>query len=97
MALRDDGRLGDWIVEALTAHGGSADIVQICKHIWEHHEAELRQSGDGFYTWQYDMRWNGQKLRDEEILQPKKKGDRGPWRLMRHARRIINQAEAGND
>ena len=38
-------------------NGGSAGIVEICKHIWQFHEAEIRNSGDLLYTWQYDMRW----------------------------------------
>lgn len=82
MTLQNDDRVAAWIIEALEAHDGEASIVQICKYIWEHREAEIRQSGDGLYTWQYDMRWHGKKLRDEGILQPKKKGA-GPWRLAR--------------
>ena len=53
MPTRDD--LCEWVIEALRAHNGRARIVAICKHIWEHHERELKRSGDLFYTWQYDM------------------------------------------
>ena len=81
MTLKNDGRLALWIVEALEAHGGSASIVEICRHIWKKRESELRKSGDDFFTWQYDMRWVGNKLRTEGALQPKTRGDRGPWRL----------------
>ena len=83
MTLKSDGRLARWIVEALEAHDGSASIVEICKHIWRTHESDLRKSGDGFYTWQYDMRWAGDRLRAEGVLQPKRRGDRGPWRLLK--------------
>ena len=79
MATKEN--LQSWIVEALEAKGGSASIVEICKHIWQSHEPELRSSGDLFYTWQYDMRWAGDKLRDSGALQPKSRGDLGPWRL----------------
>lgn len=74
--------LKGWVIEALVAQGGSASIVEICKHIWQFHEQEIKNSEDLLYTWQYDMRWAGQKLRDSGILQPKPKGDRGPWRLV---------------
>lgn len=50
--------------------GGKGSIVDICRHIWENHEAELKASGDLFYTWQYDMRWAGQRLSDDRKLDP---------------------------
>ena len=81
MATKYD--LQDWVIDALEAHGGSAEIVEICKHIWHHHETDLKTSGDLLYTWQYDMRWAGNSLRAEGKLLPKPRGDRGPWRLAR--------------
>jgi hypothetical protein len=62
MATRAD--LEHWVLEALEALGGRARIVAICEHVWHHHEQDLRKSGDLFYTWQYDIRWAGQRLRD---------------------------------
>jgi hypothetical protein len=79
MAKRSD--LKDWVVEALKANGGSATIPEVAKHIWENHEAELRASGELFYTWQYEARWAANQLRKEHKLQPKPRGDRGQWRL----------------
>lgn len=70
MTIKNDGTLDEWVIEALEAHGGSASIVDICKHIWEFHESDLRKSGDDFYTWQYDMRWVGNRLREDGVLQP---------------------------
>ena len=81
MTLKNDGRLDQWVVEAPKAHGGGATIMEICKYVWQHYELELRKSGDGFYTWQYDIRWAGDRLRNERVLQPKNRGDRGPWRV----------------
>ena len=52
-------KLMQWVVEAIQANSGSATIVQICKHVWTNHEEEIINSGDGFYTWQYDIRWAG--------------------------------------
>ena len=66
MATKTD--LQEWILLALEQMGGKGKIIDICKHIWANHEVELRRSGDLFYTWQYDMRWAGQKLRDSNIL-----------------------------
>ena len=76
MANKSDLKI--WVVEALKDHGGKAHIVSICKFIWDKYESELRRSGDLFYTWQYDMRWAGNRLRDAGVLKPKPKGDRGP-------------------
>lgn len=74
-------KMSDWIVGALEHHGGSASIVDVAKHIWEHHEPELRASGDYFYKWQYQMRWDAQRLRDEGHLA---KGHQGQnWALLR--------------
>jgi len=79
MASRHD--LQDWVIEALQALGGRGKVVDVCKHIWKHREAELRASGDLFYTWQYDVRWAAQKLRDGGKLRPAL-GDRAtPWQL----------------
>ena len=79
MANKND--LKSWVIQALMAQSGSAHIAQVAKHIWDHHDAELRASGDLFYTWQYDMRWAADQLRAENRLKPKPRGDRGPWRL----------------
>lgn len=69
MADKEDLKL--WVIQALKEmQGGAGSVVDICRYIWENHEADLRSSGDLFYTWQYDVRWAGQKLRDEHKLQP---------------------------
>ena len=79
MATKYD--LETWLTEALKALGGSGRIAGICKHVWEAHEAELRDSGELFYTWQYDVRWAAQRLRNAGVLKPAK-GRRGrPWEL----------------
>ena len=62
MATRDT--LVDWVYNAVEENGGRTSLVSVAKHIWDHHERELRNSGDLFYTWQYEMRWAGQRLRD---------------------------------
>ena len=66
MVDREDLKI--WVYEAVKESGGVASIVTVAKHIWKHHEIELRASGDLFYKWQYDMRWAAQKLRNSKKL-----------------------------
>ncbi|MHC1726297.1 MAG: hypothetical protein AB9866_09865 [Syntrophobacteraceae bacterium] len=78
MISRED--LKPWILAALKAHGGKAGVKQVCKYIWDHYEQEIRVGGDILYTWQYDVRWAAQTLRDEGILKPAH-GSKRPWEL----------------
>jgi hypothetical protein len=77
MATRHD--LQDWIVEALAASGGVAHLLDVSRNVWREHEAELRASGDLFYTWQYDLRWAATKLRKTSRLRPPR--DPGTYEL----------------
>jgi hypothetical protein len=81
MATREN--LRHWVEQALRALGGEGTIVEVARHMWENHEDELRASGDLFYTWQYDMRWAAQRLRDGGALAPLKGSRRGIWALKR--------------
>jgi len=65
--------LKNWVYEALFELGPST-VPVIAKHIWDNHESELRAAGDLFYTWQYAMRWEAQKLQHEGRLLKKVKG-----------------------
>jgi len=71
--------LKDWIMEALQSAGGGAQMVDVCKHIWSHHENDLRAAGDLFYTWQYEVRWAAQMLRDTGDLAAASPSRRGWW------------------
>jgi len=77
MATKYD--LEPWLVAAITDLGGEARIPAVCRHVWEHHESELRASGDFFFTWQYDIRWAAQRLRDQKVLVPDGQAPRGIW------------------
>lgn len=77
----DKSVLRDWTVEALEQLGGSGTVVDVCRVIWQRHEPDLRAAGDLFYTWQYDVRWAAQNLRDEGTLEPALGSRRGPWVL----------------
>ena len=72
------------VLEALRDLGGSGTVVEVCRQVWQRHEPELRSSGDLFYTWQYDIRWAAQKLRDEGALGPSHKGVGSKWTLADH-------------
>jgi hypothetical protein len=73
--------LVDWVRSAVAAEGGRATLVQVAQHIWANHENDLRNSGDLFFTWQYDMRWAANILRHRGILKPTASVDRGFWQL----------------
>lgn len=75
----------DWVGlvhEALMDAGGSAPEYLVAKHIWANHEAGLRAAGEPlFYTWQYDIWWAAQKLRDKGVLATPGATKRGEWVL----------------
>jgi hypothetical protein len=66
--MASNALLKTWVLEALEALGGSGKVVDISRHIWENHEADLKAEGDLFYTWQYAMRWAAQTLQHEGKL-----------------------------
>ena len=75
---RDD--LKQLILDAITVRGATARIPEIGKYIWERHEADLRASGDFFYTWQYELRWASNQLAREGKLD--KTSTRGIWKKL---------------
>jgi len=79
MAVKRD--LREWVLEALKRNGGRASIVEVCKHIWENHQTELRRSKNLFYTWQYDVRWVAHQLRKEGIVRSQAVSPKGMWEL----------------
>ena len=70
--------LQEWVIEALRDLGGEAHLARIAEHIWNNHESDLSASGDLFFTWQYDMRWQAQNLQKAGKL---KKLSRS-WKLL---------------
>ncbi len=69
------------VVEALRKNGSKGTIVQVSKYIWDNYEQELRDSGDIFYTWQYEVRWAAKKLRDKGIMKPVTESPKRVWEL----------------
>ena len=80
MATKYD--LQSWVTEALETLGGAGTVVEVAREIWQRHEGDLRASGDLFYTWQYDMRWAAQVLRDTGQARPASATRRGRWELI---------------
>jgi hypothetical protein len=70
-----------WVLEALRELGGRAPILEVCKHVWRHHEADIRAAGDLMFEWQYEIRWAGDLLRREGALRPADLAQRGIWEL----------------
>jgi hypothetical protein len=70
-----------FVVEALRSLGGSGSVLDVTKHVWQVHEQDLRQSGDLFFTWQYDVRWAAQHLRNSGYMKAAGGNRRPPWEL----------------
>lgn len=68
------------VLEAIVAHKGKANLVQVAKYIWDNYNMELQKS-DILYTWQYDMRWAAYRLRKDGKLKQMSECDRGAWEL----------------
>jgi hypothetical protein len=75
--------LPNLVLEALHHLGGSGTVVDVAREVWQRHESELRASGDLFFTWQYDLRWAAQELRNESRLAPTSRGAASRWALQR--------------
>ncbi|WP_066647456.1 MULTISPECIES: hypothetical protein [Sphingomonas] len=74
-------RLQLWVREALAELGGAASVNDVARQIWLNHEADLRNEGEHFYSWQYDIRWAAQKLRETGKAGLRKQGSKSIWYL----------------
>jgi len=79
--MADRSSLKAWVLHALRELGGTGTIVDVCKIVWRDHHDELEASGDLFFTWQYDIRWAAQYLRDTGYLVPAVRRRNVPWSL----------------
>jgi hypothetical protein len=69
-----------WLQSALVSIGGKGTVRE-CEEIWQRHESELRNSGDPFYSWQYDVRWAANRLRRKNKMKPVGISPTGIWEL----------------
>ncbi len=77
---RDD--LPDILYCTIKDMGGKADIIGICKYVWNHYQDELKKSRDLFYTWQYDIRWAATELRKTKRMKAAEQSPRGIWEIV---------------
>lgn len=70
------------VKEALMANGGKGTIVGVCKYVWTNYNKDLENSGDLFYTWQYDIRWAATNLRGKGIMKSVDDSPKGIWELL---------------
>lgn len=80
MASKED--LQGWVRDALRAHGGRASSVEVSSHIWGNHEAELRNSSDLFFAWQYDMRRSANRLGRAGVMKAAESSPVGIWEVV---------------
>jgi hypothetical protein len=69
------------LTHALRSEGGQATITEVSRHVWQHHEPDLRASGDLFFNWQYELRWAAGELRRAGRLKAADASPRGVWSL----------------
>jgi hypothetical protein len=69
------------ILTALGSAGKKEKIAKIAKFVWDNYETDLKASGDFFYTWQYELRWAGDQLVKEGLLD--KTSHRGMWERLK--------------
>ena len=75
--------LTEILEEALVSLGGKGRIVEICEYIWNKYQEELFDSGDIFYTWQYDLRMSAKEtLKAEGKVITLKDGKKSVWKLV---------------
>lgn len=86
--MTDRSSLKAWVLEALRELGGEGKIVEVCKLVWRDHQAELEGAGDLFYTWQYDIRWAAQYLRDNGYMVSVARRRNAPWVLSDSGRTV---------
>ena len=75
--------LTEILEEALIALGGEGKIVEICEYIWIKYKEDLLDSGDIFYTWQYDLRMSAKEtLKAKGKIVTLKDGKKSVWKLV---------------
>ena len=62
--------LPNLLYETIKSLGGKAVMIDIFREFWKLYSKQIRQSGDLFYTWQYDIRWAATKLRKQNKMKP---------------------------
>jgi hypothetical protein len=74
--------LPDILYSSIKSMGGQTSIIDVCRYIWKHYQQELLNSGDLFYTWQYDIRWAATELRKTKRMKAVELSQRGIWEII---------------
>lgn len=74
--------LPELLYNVLKKMGGSASLIQVCKKFYSIYEQELKNSGDLFYTWQYDIRWAATALRKSGRMKDARVSPSGVWEII---------------
>lgn len=74
--------LPEIVLKALESNNGKGTIIEVSKYVWKNYKTELENSGDLFYTWQYDIRWAATDLRKNGLIKDSKVSPKGLWELM---------------
>ena len=68
-------------MEALIELGGKGTLLDVAKIIWKNHKIDLENSGNLFYSWQYDYRWAATYLREKGVMKSVQESEKGIWEL----------------
>jgi hypothetical protein len=74
--------LPDILYDAIKDNDGQVSIIEICKYIWDKYEEDLKNSGDLFFSWQYDIRWAATELRKSKRMRAAELSPRGIWEII---------------
>jgi hypothetical protein len=74
--------LPDVLYKVLSDLGGQANIITVCKLVWEKYKSDLEKSGDLFYCWQYDIRWAATELRKTGRMKAAEVSPKGIWEII---------------
>lgn len=74
--------LPEKLYKTLKLMGRKGTIIEICKVFWDEYEEKLRESGDLFYTWQYDIRWAATELRKSGKMKAAEFSKKGVWEIV---------------
>lgn len=74
--------LPEKLFSTLKSMEGKGTILEICKEFWAEYEVDLKESGDLFYTWQYDIRWAATELRKSKRMKAAELSKKGTWELV---------------
>ena len=74
--------LPDLLYKTIKNLGGKATTINIFKEFYKLYENDLKNSGDLFYTWNYDIRWAATELRKTKRMKLASDTSKGIWEII---------------